>query len=165
MTKLAPTKVKTRSNVRCHACDVTMRLFGIEAHPNFDRTDLRTYVCPNCDGVQTETVPSSSRRPSTKDSEMVRPIDSHVANGAFDTKTTRLLGSTFDATWEVVAAGSTVIDAPQVAVIREILAKCILEMVQKGERNPDRIVENALRQLNSAPRSDARTAIYVHEFH
>lgn len=96
---------------------------------------------------------------------MVRPIVSHVANGAFDTETTRLLGSTFDAAWEVVAAGSTVIDAPQVAVIREILAKCILEMVQKGERNPDRIVETALRQLNSAPRSDDRTAIYVHEFH
>jgi hypothetical protein len=148
MTKLAPTNVETLSNVRCHVCDVTMRLFGIETHPDIDRTDLLTYVCPSCDGVQTETVlPSSWFK--YEDSEMVRPVNARVANGAFDAEITRLLGSTFDAAWEVVAAGSTPIDAQQ---IREILAKCILEMVHKGERNPDRIVDNALRQLNSAPK-------------
>ena len=28
-----------------------------EAHPTIDRTELRTYVCAQCDTMQTETVP------------------------------------------------------------------------------------------------------------
>jgi hypothetical protein len=34
-----------------------MRLFGIEPHPTADRTDLHTYVCAQCDAVQTEIKP------------------------------------------------------------------------------------------------------------
>src|SRR5262249_33921563 len=34
-----------------------MRLFGIEAHPTLKQADLRTYVCTQCDGVQTEILP------------------------------------------------------------------------------------------------------------
>jgi len=34
-----------------------MRLFGIEAHPTLRQADLRTYVCTQCDGVQTEILP------------------------------------------------------------------------------------------------------------
>lgn len=41
----------------CHRCGAATRLFGIEPHPTVDRTDLRTYVCARCDGVQTEIVP------------------------------------------------------------------------------------------------------------
>ena len=41
----------------CRDCGVRMRLFGIEAHPTVERTDLRTYVCSCCDEVQTENVP------------------------------------------------------------------------------------------------------------
>jgi hypothetical protein len=33
-----------------------MRLFGIEPHPTVERTDLRTYVCSDCDEVATEIV-------------------------------------------------------------------------------------------------------------
>jgi hypothetical protein len=50
-------KVEVRSAVKCCVCDATMRLFGIEAHPTIDRADLRTYVCPRCDALETETVP------------------------------------------------------------------------------------------------------------
>jgi hypothetical protein len=34
-----------------------MRLFGVEAHPTLRQVDLRTYVCTQCDGVQTEILP------------------------------------------------------------------------------------------------------------
>jgi len=34
-----------------------MRLFGIEAHSILKQVDLRTYVCTQCDGVQTEILP------------------------------------------------------------------------------------------------------------
>jgi hypothetical protein len=40
----------------CDRCGAGTRLFGIEAHPIIDCTELRTYVCAQCDAVQTETV-------------------------------------------------------------------------------------------------------------
>jgi hypothetical protein len=47
---------QSRSCPTCPGCGGTMRLFGIEAHPTVDRTDLRTYVCSHCDEVQTENI-------------------------------------------------------------------------------------------------------------
>jgi hypothetical protein len=41
----------------CSRCGAHMRLFGIEAHPTLRQADLRTYVCTQCDGVQTEILP------------------------------------------------------------------------------------------------------------
>jgi hypothetical protein len=41
----------------CHRCGAGTRLFGLEAHPTVERSELRTYVCPQCEGVQTEVVP------------------------------------------------------------------------------------------------------------
>jgi PAS domain S-box-containing protein len=53
-------EVEALSHVKCRACGVVMRLFGIEAHPTIDGADLRTYVCPRCDAVETETVPAAA---------------------------------------------------------------------------------------------------------
>jgi hypothetical protein len=50
------TKAEALDMVKCGACDATMKLFGIERHPTIDHADLRTYVCPRCDKVQTEAV-------------------------------------------------------------------------------------------------------------
>jgi hypothetical protein len=55
-------QVEAVGKVKCRVCDVTMRLFGIEAHPEIDHADLRTYVCPRCDAVETETVPAAAMR-------------------------------------------------------------------------------------------------------
>lgn len=41
----------------CLRCGGNMRLFGIEAHSILKQVDLRTYVCTQCDGVQTEILP------------------------------------------------------------------------------------------------------------
>lgn len=53
-------EVEALGHVKCRVCGVVMRLFGIEAHPTIDGADLRTYVCPRCDALETETVPPSS---------------------------------------------------------------------------------------------------------
>jgi hypothetical protein len=50
-------QIETPAVQNCHRCGAPARLFGIEPHPTIDRTDLRTYVCVECDGTQTEIVP------------------------------------------------------------------------------------------------------------
>jgi hypothetical protein len=57
---MGATEMKKRKILGCPDCDrcgAGTRLFGIEAHPTIDRTELRTYVCAQCDAMQTETVP------------------------------------------------------------------------------------------------------------
>ncbi len=41
----------------CDRCGAETRLFGIEAHPTIDRTELLTYVCARCEAMQTKIVP------------------------------------------------------------------------------------------------------------
>jgi hypothetical protein len=63
MTQAAPAPAEAEaeghSYPKCRGCGGTMRLFGIEPHPTVERTDLRTYVCNNCDETETEIVPLS----------------------------------------------------------------------------------------------------------
>src|SRR6516225_929998 len=89
MTQLSLTRAERRRRPRCCDCGATMRLFGIEAHPTIDRSDLLTYVCSHCDGLQTETVPhAKSKRLPKKGTVMPMSL---LANKAFDTETTQLL--------------------------------------------------------------------------
>lgn len=41
----------------CQQCGAPTRLFGIEPHPSFSRTDIRTYACDACEGVEVIHVP------------------------------------------------------------------------------------------------------------
>src|SRR5262245_3004090 len=149
MTQLAPTRAERRGRPRCRDCGATMRLFGIEAHPTIDRTDLLTYVCSHCDGLQTEIEPHELKLVSFR--RKVMPIRALLANRAFDPETTRLLGSTFDAAWKSVeAAGTLSTEKGYATSLRELLAKFIIAMVEQGERNPDRLIERALLRLQGA---------------
>jgi len=75
-------------------------------------------------------------------------MDALLSNAAFDSETTQLLGAAFEAAWEkVTTAGSTLAEDSQAALTRELLAKRIIEMAKRGERNPDRLVEGALDHL------------------
>jgi hypothetical protein len=140
MPELTPIEVESPSNRKCQVCDVTMRLFGVETHPTIDRMDLRTYVCPQCDAVETEIV---SIPP-----ELNSPIRALFAGRGFDAETTRLLGSTFDAAWEAVVTSGTPLGDPQhAASIRELLARCIVNMFQLGETDTNRLAENALHSV------------------
>jgi len=55
--KVVAAKSTEAPSVPCPRCGAKMRLFGIEAHPTLKQADLRTYVCTQCDGVQTEILP------------------------------------------------------------------------------------------------------------
>lgn len=123
----------------CPHCDVATRLFGVEDHPVVERAELRTYVCPRCDAVETELV-SSSAEPNS---------DLLVVGGVFNDEMTHVLGSTFDAAWKVLLASDSLIDHPRwTASVREMLARAIIKGMQRGETNPQRIAEDALRSLS-----------------
>ena len=68
-----------------------------------------------------------------------------LADAAFDAEATRLLGLAFEAAWQVVK--TSVADEAQADSIRECLAKRVIEMGRRGERNHDRLVEDALLHL------------------
>ena len=71
-----------------------------------------------------------------------------LSNAAFDSEDTELLGAAFEAAWEKLnTAGSALAEGSEAALTRELLAKRIIEMAKRGERNPDRLVEIALDHL------------------
>jgi len=150
MTRLARIPSDTPDEMECGACGGTMRLYGIEAHPALGGTNLQTYVCPRCDHVQTKAVPALGRRTIGK--RKGRPVNGLAQGDAFDAETTRLLGAAFDAAWEVVlASGSPPLDVRHATAVREALAKHIIERVGHGERNLQRLVEDALRLWQGSP--------------
>jgi hypothetical protein len=138
MTQFAPIRAERRRCPKCRDCGATTRLFGIEAHPTIEGTDLLTFVCSHCDGVQTEIDPPAK----------LKPMGSLLANKAFDAETTRVLGSAFDAAWEKVEATNILpTDKRQVASMRELLAKFVIAKAEQGEKDPKRLIETALLRL------------------
>lgn len=61
----------------CPICGDETRLYGIEPHLAFPRTDIRTYVCTNCDAVEVMQVPLPPIvvSPMQKQSPGARPGD------------------------------------------------------------------------------------------
>jgi hypothetical protein len=71
-----------------------------------------------------------------------------LSNAAFDSEDTELLGAAFEAAWEKLnTAGSALAEGSEAALTRELLAKRIIELAKRGERNPDRLAEMALDHL------------------
>ncbi len=69
-------------------------------------------------------------------------------NNVFDAETTKILASAFDAAWEEVkTADGSAAGEPHAAATRELLARHIVALAQRGERDPGRLIKNALRQL------------------
>jgi hypothetical protein len=83
------------------------------------------------------------------------PMSKHLAIGAFNSEVTRLLGSAFEDAWQkLTTSEGAFADQRRAALLRELLAKRIIELGRHGERNHDRLVENALANLvksNAAP--------------
>jgi hypothetical protein len=76
------------------------------------------------------------------------PLVALLSDAAFDSETTQLLGAAFEDAWEdVKSSGSALAEGAEAALTRELLAKRIIELAKRGERNPDRLVENALDHL------------------
>ena len=76
------------------------------------------------------------------------PTVSLFANAAFDSDTAALLASAFDTAWDTLKkSGSPFAADGQSASTRQLLAKRIIATGRAGERNPQRLVEDALAHL------------------
>jgi hypothetical protein len=76
------------------------------------------------------------------------PIASLLANTAFDSETVALLSSAFDTAWDTLKkSGSPLAADGKAAATREQLAKRIIDLGQKGERDQQRLVTDALAHL------------------
>ena len=73
------------------------------------------------------------------------PMAKLLTSRAFDPETTSLLGAAFDRAWQTVqTSGSPLAAEKHAAATREILAKKILAAGHRGERDVNRLVEEAL---------------------
>ena len=43
----------------CSRCGDRTRIYGIEPHSQYERTDVRTYVCDGCETVEVRLVPAT----------------------------------------------------------------------------------------------------------
>jgi hypothetical protein len=67
---------------------------------------------------------------------------------SFDPETVAILASAFDAAWDILQkSGSPLASDAHAATTRERLAKRIIEMGQKGVRNHQRLVKDAIAHL------------------
>jgi hypothetical protein len=88
------------------------------------------------------------------------PIVPLLANAAFDSETTHQLGLAFEAAWQAVKTSESPLgDESHAASTREILAKRVIEMGRRGERNHDRLVKNALDHLEKLREAPATAII------
>ena len=72
----------------------------------------------------------------------------NMTNSSFDPEAIKMLASAFDGAWEAVQRSGGTLSRPSYAgAIREILAKRIIEMAQRGQTNPERLSEDALKFL------------------
>jgi hypothetical protein len=80
-----------------------------------------------------------------------------LAKTTFDSETNNLLAAAFDTAWKLLRAlGSTLAAGPESAATRELLAKRIIEMAQRGERDAFKLIDGALMHLANARRVQIR---------
>ena len=71
-----------------------------------------------------------------------------LANSSFDPEAIKVLASAFDEAWEAVQRSGGALSRPAYAgTIREVLAKRIIEMAQRGQNDAQRLSEDAVRFL------------------
>jgi hypothetical protein len=69
-------------------------------------------------------------------------------HSSFDPEAVAILGAAFDAAWDALQkSGSALASDAQAMTTRERLAKRIVEMGQKGTRDHQRLVEDAIANL------------------
>ena len=88
-------EIHTLSCTSCTRCGASMRLFGIEPHPAIDQMALRTYVCIDCDAVQTDLISTRADadqgaltdladQGALNGGELTISIVGHLTNSGFD---------------------------------------------------------------------------------
>ena len=72
----------------------------------------------------------------------------HYIEKAFDPEATRAIGAAFDSAWQDLQASGNIFSSQFTADwSREKIAKRIINMAQRGERDPDRLSYDALEYL------------------
>jgi len=143
----------------CRKCGAKTRLFGTESHPLIGQLRVLSYVCVDCDAVRVDMAPLPRARGelSLHRKEAAMPMAKLLSSRAFDPETTSLLGAAFDKAWQTVqTSGSPLAAEKHAAATREILAKKILAAGHRGERNMNRLVEEALALLIICKDTSAR---------
>jgi hypothetical protein len=75
-------------------------------------------------------------------------ITPFLREGSFDPEAVAILGAAFDAAWDALQkSGSPLASDAQAMTTRERLAKLIIEIGQKGTRNHQQLVKDALAHL------------------
>ncbi len=73
------------------------------------------------------------------------------SDGFFDPEATKTLIAAFDTTWQMLKTSGNVLAANyRAASTRELLAKRIIETARLGERDPIRLVDDALSHLTNS---------------
>ena len=73
------------------------------------------------------------------------------SDGFFDPEATKILTGAFDTAWQMLKTSGNVLAADyRAASTRELLAKRIIETARLGERNPIRLVDDALSYLTNS---------------
>ena len=71
-----------------------------------------------------------------------------LQGNSFDPEAVAILGAAFDAAWDALQkSGSPLVSDGHAMTARERLAKRIIEMGQKGTRDHQRLVEDAIAHL------------------
>ena len=79
------------------------------------------------------------------------PITALLAHAAFDSETTKLLASAFDAAWsQLKDSGSPLASEANTVATREALAKRIIEMGQRGVRDFHTLVNDSLSHVGQS---------------
>jgi hypothetical protein len=76
------------------------------------------------------------------------PLASLLANTSFDPEAVEMLSAAFDDAWaKLQQSGSSLARPAYERGAREVIAKCIIEMAQRGERDRAHLSEYALNFL------------------
>ena len=113
---------------------------------------LRSTVVPEVDSATGYSQERSSVRVPTRHFDFARAallvgerdvadISRYFAGRVFDNDTTRVMGEAFDAVMRVLPPTG------QPAIVREVVANRVIEIVERGERGREQIARRALNEL------------------
>ena len=79
------------------------------------------------------------------------PIIPLLSSSFFDPEATKILTAAYDTAWQMLKTSGNVLAADyRAASTRELLAKRIIETSRQGERDPIRLVDDALFYLENS---------------
>jgi hypothetical protein len=86
-------------------------------------------------------------------------VDPLAASQLFDPATCKALGLAFDTAWQkLLVSGSALASSGYAAVTREALAMHIIDLANKGERDVNRLRDDAVAFVTDALRRDSERA-------